>query len=268
MAIDKESKGYVLGTAFVLCLVCSVFVSAAAIGLRPAQQQAKSDDKRKNILRVVGLWQPGVNIDEAFKQITPKVVDLASGEFVEGIDAAGYDQYKAAREPGHGVALTTEEDIASIKFKPRHATVYFVYNPDGSVKNVILPISGYGLWSTLYGFLALEANGNTVVGINFYQHGETPGLGGEVDNPKWKGLWPGKKVYDENGRVALRLVKGGVDPSAPGAAFKVDALAGATLTSNGVSNTVQYWLSDAGFKPFLSKLAAARNKPAATEGES
>ena len=257
MAI-KDTKANALLVAGVLCLVCSVFVTAAAIALRPTQQAAKLDDKRKNILRVVGLWQPGVNIDEAFQQFTPKLVELSSGALVEdGPAPATYDQYKAAKDPAQGGSIIPgEEDLAKIKYKPRYATVYFLNHPDGSPKTVILPINGYGLWSTLYGFLAVEADGNTIVGINFYQHAETPGLGGEVDNPKWKSQWPGKKIYGADGKVEVRLVRGGASTEGEEAQHEIDALAGATLTSDGVSNLVRYWTSDAGFKPFLTRLAA------------
>ncbi|TJY64757.1 Na(+)-translocating NADH-quinone reductase subunit C [Sinimarinibacterium sp. CAU 1509] len=251
----KDTKAYALWVAFVLCLVCSVLVTGAAIALRPVQQSAKLDDKRKNILRVVNMYEPGINLDEAFKKITPKIVDLSTGQLSDAVDPAKYDQYAAAKDPAQGgQVIPGDDDIAKIKYMPRYVTVYYIYNEDGSPKTVILPISGYGLWSTLYGFLAVEADGNTVVGINFYQHAETPGLGGEVDNQKWKALWPGKKIYDDKGQVALHLVKGGVNPDSPEATHQVDALAGASLTSNGVSNLVHYWLSDAGFKSFLEQL--------------
>lgn len=264
----KDTKAYALWVAFVLCLVCSVLVTAAAISLRPIQQAAKLDDKRKNILRVVNMYEQGTSIDKAFSQITPKVVDLDSGTIAGQMDPATYDQYSAAKDPAQGGQLIPGgSDIAKIKYRPRYATVYFLYNEDGSPRTVILPISGYGLWSTLYGFLAVEADGNTVFGINFYQHAETPGLGGEVDNPAWKQLWVGKKIYDKQGRAALHLVKGGVNAESPQASHQVDALAGATLTSNGVSNLIQYWLSDAGFKPFLQKLSAQHTAATTAGGE-
>ena len=118
---------------------------------------------------------------------------------------------------------------------------------------IILPVHGYGLWSTLYGFIALQSDANTVAGIGFYEHGETPGLGGEVDNPRWKSQWPGKQVY-RDGEAAIALAKGGVDSSSPDAQWRVDGLSGATLTSRGVTNLVQFWLGENGFKPFLNKL--------------
>ena len=109
------------------------------------------------------------------------------------------------------------------------------------------------MWSTLYGFLALEADANTVVGLVFYEHAETPGLGGEVDNPVWKAKWVGKEVYDE-GDVAISIIKGSVDPSSSNAVHQVDGLSGATLTSRGVHNLLHFWLGDNGYKPFLTNL--------------
>jgi Na+-transporting NADH:ubiquinone oxidoreductase subunit C len=152
--------------------------------------------------------------------------------------------------------LDGEQDIASIRRRADYSTVYVVENPDGSIKTLILPIHGYGLWSTLYGFMALESDLKTVVGLGFYQHAETPGLGGEVDNPNWKAQWTGKVVFDESGEPAISVVKGGVDPSNPNAEHQVDALAGATLTSRGVENLVRFWLGEDGFGPFLEHLRA------------
>lgn len=252
MAFNKDSKAYTIIAALAICLVGSIMVSTAAVVLKPLQQTNRLLDKQINILRVAGLYQPGMDVAAAFRQIEPKLVDYATGEYVTDRDPLTYDQYKAAKEGELRVALSKSEDIAGINARARYGTVYLVKNEDGSVRSYVLPIHGYGLWSTLYGFLALEADGNTVRGINFYQHAETPGLGGEVDNPKWKAQWEGKQVYDEQGRVALGLVKGsaGADD-----VHGVDALAGATLTSNGVSNLVKFWMSEQGYKAYLDKMA-------------
>ena len=132
----------------------------------------------------------------------------------------------------------------------------YIVETDGELDTLVLPVRGYGLWSTLYGFLALQEDLNTVAGLGFYQHGETPGLGGEVDNPKWRSLWEGKKLYNEDGELAIQIVKGGVDPQSPNAKYRVDALAGATLTSNGVNNLLHFWLGENGFGPFIANLRA------------
>ena len=130
--------------------------------------------------------------------------------------------------------------------------VYLVLS-EGELKKIILPVRGYGLWSTMRGFIALESDGNTIAGLGFSEHGETPGLGGEIDNPKWKAIWPGKKVY-QNGEVQVGLVKGAVTPGSANIDYEVDGLAGATLTSRGVTNLVHFWLGEKGFQKFLSNL--------------
>jgi Na+-transporting NADH:ubiquinone oxidoreductase subunit C len=124
----------------------------------------------------------------------------------------------------------------------------------GSIEKVILPIYGKGLWSTLYGFLALGKDLNTVEGITFYEHGETPGLGGEVDNPNWKALWKGKMAFDDAGTVALTVIKGKVDPSEENARYQIDGLSGSTLTTRGLDAMVKFWLGDQGYGAFLKQL--------------
>lgn len=256
MSAKKESVARTLTVALLVCLVCSVVVSAAAVALKPVQTTNKLQDKQRNILQIAGLFDPAVSVREQFQQITPRLVDLRTGEFSDAQDPLTFDQQKASKDPAMSEQLEGEQDIASIRRRADYSTVYVVENPDGSIKTLILPIHGYGLWSTLYGFMALESDLKTVVGLGFYQHAETPGLGGEVDNPNWKAQWPGKVVFDESGAPALSVVKGGVDPSNPNAEHQVDALAGATLTSRGVENLVRFWLGEDGFGPFLEHLRA------------
>ena len=248
----NDNKIKTITVVAVLCLVCSIFVSASAVALKPIQQKNKQVEKKTKILEIAGLMERGGDVDELFKQFTPKVVELSTGEYVDDIDPTAYDQRKAAKKPELSVPVGRSDDIASIKRQAKYATVYLV-EQDDQVKKIVIPVHGYGLWSTLYGYMALDGDGKTVTGFGFYEHAETPGLGGEVDNPKWKGLWPGKVVYGENGDVQLRVVKGNVDPSKPGSEHKVDGLAGATLTSQGVSNLVQFWLGENGFGPYLEK---------------
>jgi Na+-transporting NADH:ubiquinone oxidoreductase subunit C len=148
-------------------------------------------------------------------------------------------------------------DFASVGRRAKYAPVFRVKREGGNgIEAVILPVHGYGLWSTLYGFLALDLDLNTIRGLTFYEHGETPGLGGEVDNPRWKHLWVGKKAFDENGDLRIAVIKGQVNPSAPAAKYEVDGISGATLTSRGVSNLIRFWLGDEGFGPYLDRLRA------------
>ena len=132
--------------------------------------------------------------------------------------------------------------------------VYLLHNDDGSLKTIVLPIHGYGLWSTLYGFLALKGDFDTVAGITFYEQEETAGLGGEVENPAWKALWVGKEIYDEAHDVVFKVIKGNVDPKSADALHEVDGLSGATMTSRGVQNLIHYWLGAEGFGPLLANM--------------
>lgn len=255
MSANNDTIGKTLLVTILLCVICSVVVSAAAVILKPQQVANKELDRKSNILAAAGISDPNKSVDELFEQITTRYVDLSSGKFVEA--PVGYDEAKAAKDPQLGTKLAQGDDLAGIKYRANIMPVYLVNNAQGEVEKVILPVHGKGLWSTLYGFLALEGDLNTVVGLGFYSHAETPGLGGEVDNPAWKALWPGKKVYGDDTREPLiGLVKGSVDAATPNAEYKVDGLSGATLTSNGVTNLVRFWMGENGYAPFLNNLRA------------
>ncbi|MDF2180824.1 Na(+)-translocating NADH-quinone reductase subunit C [Neptuniibacter sp. CAU 1671] len=258
MSASNDSIGKTITVTVLLCVVCSVIVSAAAVILKPQQVANKNLDRQTNILAAAGIDYQGKNIPELFEStITKKFVDLKTGKYTEVADPARYDAKKAAKDKELGKSLSKDIDIASIKYQANVMPVYLIETADGNIEKIILPVHGYGLWSTLYGFLALEGDLNTVVGLGFYSHAETPGLGGEVDNPNWKAIWPGKKVYPEGSmEPTLGLIKGNVDPASPNAMHQIDGLSGATLTSNGVTNLVHFWLGKNGFAPFLANLKA------------
>jgi Na+-transporting NADH:ubiquinone oxidoreductase subunit C len=253
---SNDSIQKTLIVAFSLCIVCSVIVSTAVVLLKPIQEVNKTLDRKRNILAAAGLLVEGQSIDEQFTHVKTRVVDLRTGKFAdEAVDPEKYDQRKAAKDPDASEALTSDQDLAKISRREQYALIYIVQDPQGEIEKIILPIRGYGLWSTLHGFIALESDGNTIAGLGFYEHGETPGLGGEVDNPRWKAFWPGKQVY-RDGDVQIGLIKGAVDPTAANAPWEIDGLAGATLTSTGVTNLVHFWLGEDGFEPFLNNLRA------------
>jgi Na+-transporting NADH:ubiquinone oxidoreductase subunit C len=259
MSSQKESTVRTLVVALLVCLVCSVFVAGAAIALKPTQVDNRLLDKQRSILAIAGLGDAGMSsaqVKDMFKgTISAKLVDLETGKFSDAKDPVTFDPLKASKDPKLSSPLAGSEDIAGIKRQEHFSTVYVV-EKNGQVETLILPVRGYGLWSTLHGFIALKGDLNTVVGMGFYQHGETPGLGGEVDNPKWKGQWPGKTLFDEDGKLAVQIVKGGVDAQNPNAVHQVDGLAGATLTSVGVDNLLKFWLGQNGFGPFIANLRA------------
>jgi Na+-transporting NADH:ubiquinone oxidoreductase subunit C len=184
------------------------------------------------------------------------VIDLTSGKVAAEVDPESYDQRKATKDPAMSAPVPADQDVASLKRRARYAPVYLVQS-ERRVEQVILPISGLGLWSTLHGFVALDAGDlTTIKGLVFYEHAETPGLGGEVDNPAWKALWKGKQAFDETGRVRIEVIKGQVDPARPDARYQVDGLSGATLTSRGVEYMLHFWLGANGFGPFLARVKA------------
>ena len=260
LALGNDSLEKTIAVALALCLVCAVFVSFSAVGLKPLQIYNKALDMKKNILDVAGLLEADTDIDQAFEtQIEAKIVDLKTGEYDDSINVVSFDQRKAAKDSQQNELIPRKLDIASIKVKSKKAKVYLV-KKGGQISSIILPVHGYGLWSTMYGFLALDADGQTVQSISFYDQAETPGLGGEVVNPAWRALWKGKKVYSADSRPVLRLVKGVVDVSRSGAEHKIDGLAGATLTSNGVSNLIRYWMGNEGFAPYLNKVRTTKGK--------
>ena len=253
MSNSKDSVSRTIIVALVLCVVCSVIVSAAAVILRDKQKANVINEKKMNILAAAGIEVVNGDVATAFATITPKLVDMRTGQFSTDEDVATYDMRKAARDPSQARALTPDEDIASIRKQSLYSTVYLVEGEQG-IERIILPIHGYGLWSTLYGFIAIESDFNTVAGLGFYEHAETPGLGGEVDNPRWKSVWPGKQVYAQGSYTPeIGLIKGKAKKVN---VHDIDGLAGATLTSNGVTNLVKFWLGKNGFAPFLAKLKA------------
>ncbi len=251
LAMPSDSVPKTIFVAVAVCLVASMIVSAAAVALRPAQAVNALKDKQVNILQVAGIYDPEANVVEAFSVFEPQVLELATGEFTDAFDVATFDDRAAADDPDTSRAL--DDDPAGIGRQGDFVTVYLLRDDAGAVDKVILPIHGYGLWSTLYGFIALEENGNDVFGLQFYEHAETPGLGAEVDNPRWRALWSGAKLRDDNGDLQITVAK---TAPAAGDEYHIDALAGATLTSVGVDNLIKFWMGEAGYAPFLENLKA------------
>ena len=249
MANQHDSIGRTFAVVGGLCLICSILVAGSAVGLRPWQEAAKARDRQANILSVAQL--PQENIRQTYQQrIKAELIDLTTGEFVAG-NADTYDMVRAAKDPARSIAIPADSDVAGIRRRAKLAPVYFVKNEQGQTETLILPVYGQGLWSTMYGFIALQPDGNTVKGITFYDHGETPGLGSEIQNPRWQALWPGKQFYNADGQFELKIIKGHADLSERD---KVDGLSGSTLTSNGVEHLFAYWMGQHGYGTFLSKL--------------
>ncbi|MBN1489121.1 MAG: Na(+)-translocating NADH-quinone reductase subunit C [Phycisphaerae bacterium] len=261
MSQQRNTTLYTIGFTAAVCVVCSLIVSTTAVSLKPRQASNALLDRQKNIIQVAGLIEPGTDPDrEAIQHLfdqymDPVVIELATGTEVD-IDALTFDQTEAARDPAR--SRDAPPNPAGVKRVPIHGIVYRVVK-DGTIDKLILPIEGKGLWSTLYGFIALDGDARTIRGITFYQHGETPGLGGEVDNPGWKARWKARKAFDERGNVTIEVLKKEAGPPEDDP-YHVDGLSGATITSRGVSALVRFWLGDNGYKPYIERYNASRSQ--------
>ena len=210
---NRDSISNTLTIAIGLSLICSVLVASAAIVLKPRQLKNQEEYRQRIILEVAGLMQPGGDIAALFATIQPDSIAIANGENVE---------------------IYLEKD-------------------GGVLQQFILPISGPGLWSTMRGYLALAPDGNTIKGIRFYEHGETPGLGDQIDKADWRELWVGKQLYGDDNSPRIEVIRGFVerDGANPDARHQIDGLSGATLTANGVTKLVRHWTGPEGFGPYL-----------------
>jgi Na+-transporting NADH:ubiquinone oxidoreductase subunit C len=234
----------VLGFAVGLCVLISAALSLTSSALKDTQAAAKEYDRQKNVMVAAGLIKPvdarpRAELEALYRQrVEERVLELASGDTGKVEVAAFKDMKPAQRTPYRLIAVTKDEQ--------------------GRDDALVVPIDGPGLWSILNGYLALEADGNRVRGLTFYEHGETPGLGGECENPEWTAKWVGKTILDEQGQlVSITVKKGHVDASIQKEQrHYVDGLSGSTITSNGITTFLKSDLES--YRPFLSKAWAKK----------
>ena len=252
MSSNKETFGKTVGFVLAVCVVCALLVSFSAVQLKPLQQANKLLDQQTKILEASGLLEKaGKDVVKTYNEfVIAKMINLDSGDFVEG-DVINFDERRNSRDKA--LSIKPENDLAGINRRSNTAVVYLVKNESGTIETVVLPIIGSGLWDLMSGYVGLESDLNTVKSVIYSDHKETPGLGAEVLNPTWKALWPGKKIYNDAGEVKVKLVKGGAKAND---IHGVDGLSGATLTSNGVTNTLQFWFGKDGYKNFITKYRA------------
>lgn len=252
-----ESTRYTFLFAAAVCLVCALLVAASAVGLRDKQETNARLFRQKNVLLVSALLKPGESLPDRELQhrfdenIKLRLVDLSTGELLpEGkIDEKSYDQLRARNDPQ--LSRPVSRNSAQVQRVPKYALVGFVMRA-GAVEQIVLPVEGVGMWATLYGFVSLDRDGNTIRGLTYYDQKETPGLGGEVSNPRWQALWVGRKAYDANWEPKIVVIKGNAGPPEQDP-HRVDGLSGATITSNGVSHMMAFWFGNDGYGPFLRR---------------
>lgn len=247
--MNNDSPSRLFGVVILVSLICSLLVAGATILLREKQQRNKQLERKRNVLIAAGIATPGMSeaeIEAGFARVRPVIVDFTTGKIDTSVDAARYDMQRAAKDPDTSIAIDPAKDIALLHRMPRYGIVYVLAGEKGTEK-LILPISGLGLWSTIYGYISLQNDGKTVSGLTFYQHGETPGLGGEIDNPAWRRSWQGKIAYAADGRPVIEVLRGKVDVNRSGSEHQVDGISGATITSRAVGNMVNFWLGEAAY---------------------
>jgi len=254
-----DSPRYTVLFAAAVSIACAALVAAAAVSLRERQEANAERYKQKNVLFAAALARPEEDVsDEEVRRrfgerITVRAIDLASGELLpeDKLDLRTYDARKARNDPK--LSRTAAPNEARVARMPLFQTVYLVKGTHIGLEQVVLPVEGMGMWGMVYGFLALDRDGNTVRGLTFYEQKETPGLGGEISNPRWQALWVGRKAYDPTWEPRLTVIKGRAGPPEQDP-HKVDGLSGATITSNGVGHLVRFWLSKDGYAPYLARL--------------
>ncbi|MGI9354781.1 MAG: Na(+)-translocating NADH-quinone reductase subunit C [Rhizobiaceae bacterium] len=245
-----------LGILMAVALVCSVLVSVATTTLRPIQERNQLLERYRNVVALTGLIEDGADDDTIFKvvsQLDVRVVDLNSGEFVTDVDPNSVNSRSNANDPERSSAISAENDVAGLGRRSDYEIVYLVWT-DQELSRIILPISGQGMWSTLYGYIALEADFSTIASIRFYEQAETAGIGDQIENPTWQAQWRGRKLFDDSGSLQFRVAGGTVDPSSASATHQVDGLSGATITGAAVTNLVRYWFGLHAYGKLLSNM--------------
>jgi Na+-transporting NADH:ubiquinone oxidoreductase subunit C len=232
----NESAAHALLVAVAVALVCSGMVAAAAYWLRPVQQAYAQLERNRAIVAAAGLAIPGASdrdILNRYLQLDARVLDLSHGTLTTALDGRTYDNWQAP--PAAGAAT--------------YAPVYLVR--DGThFRALVLPIDGPGMWSTVYGYVTLAADLTTVERLTLYRHGETPGIGDRIEDPAWLAQWHGKRIYDDAGEVAIRVVKQ-ADPQSP---YQIDAISGATVSSTHLGAIVAEWMAASHYGAWLASL--------------
>jgi Na+-transporting NADH:ubiquinone oxidoreductase subunit C len=256
--MNNESPAKTFLVVLLVAVVCSALVSTVVVVLRPIQLNNQLLERSRNIMQLTGLLKEGAEPDDEemltlFKSLDTRLLNIDDGSFDNEINIDTFDQRRAANNAELSVVIPSEYDQASLGQRSRYAIVYLVWK-EGNLERIILPIHGEAMWSTLYGYMALEADFNTIAAATFYEHAETPGLGDQITRPDWLAQWQGRQIYDSQGERRFAVSTGQVQPGSQAAQFEVDALTGATVTTDAVTELVHYWMGPHGYQPFLNQL--------------
>jgi Na+-transporting NADH:ubiquinone oxidoreductase subunit C len=234
VAVAEVPVARTLGIAVLVALVCSAMVSAAVYWLRPLQVAQQMVERNRALVEVAGLLGPGATDDEvtaAFFALDARVWDRQTGEFTGLLDGRTYDHW-------------AEDQTGS---RPRYVPVYLV---SGQATRLVLPVHGSGMWSTIYGYVGLAADFNTVTAVAFHRHGETPGIGDRIQDVQWRDSWRGKRLFDADGTLRFAVSA----DTANAAIHRVDVISGASVTAGKVGEFVGAWMGADGYGPLFERL--------------
>jgi Na+-transporting NADH:ubiquinone oxidoreductase subunit C len=253
---DSPVKAFLV--ILLTALVCSSLVSASVVILRPIQLNNQMLDRSRNLMKLTGLVEKGrtpsdAEMLELYRGMDVRILDIDKAAFNDTLDPLSFDPRRAANDPELGIDIPTDQDQASLGRRSRYTPVYMVLK-DGKLDRLILPIHGTGMWSTIYGYIALESDLNTIAAATFYEQNETPGLGDQIMRPEWQAKWVGRRIYDEVGDLRFAVNHGKVEPGSSTWLYEVDALTGATVTADAVTAMMHYWFGPNGYRDFLDNL--------------
>jgi Na+-transporting NADH:ubiquinone oxidoreductase subunit C len=256
--VTNDTPAKALLVVFSVALVCSVLVSISAVTLRPVQERNALVERSRNIIGLTGLVEAGEDLTndeilDAVEQLDIRLIDINTGEFSDVVEVADFNPRTARNNPETSIEIAAGDDLANLGRRENLAVVYLVWS-DGQLQRLILPVYGQGMWSTLYGYIALEADLNSIAAMTFYEQTETAGLGDQVQNQAWLAKWQGRKVYDASNEVRFRVAGSVVVAGSAAAQHQVDAMTGATVTGDGVTRLIQYWFGPNGYGPFIEQL--------------
>lgn len=248
------SNRAVISFVVALCFIAALILAILSTSLSGAQEQAKELDRAKLILASANLMPEGkVTAKEIYALFDEKISPFltnAQGE-VKTFEELNID-------PDDYLADHAKTGYANLEWK-----LFYKINPEAGY---IIPISGFGLWGPIYGYLALEPDGDTVIGTTWEAPAETPGLGAVITEPWWQAQFAGKKVFREGATdlqtapLGISVVKGKVSDvfgDSPKAESAVDGISGATLTGDGVSAAIKADLSQ--YRELLIKAGTNEN---------
>lgn len=252
-AAERDSIANILRVAIGVSLVCSILVTGAVTLLRPIQYEKEFAFKHKyTVLQVAGIYDRTIDLDEQYLALDRRMIDISAGDYTEAYDPYTYNFETAARDKDLSIAIPEDDDEADIRRRSKFAPVTIIRDGD-AIDQVILPVYGSGMWGMIYGYLAIDGDGNTVRGLRFYEHSETPGIGDQIQDPEWLSMWQGKQIADRRGRIRISVARGKVTRESR-IPHEVDGISGATVTSRGVRDLIKYWVGPDGYGPYLEKL--------------